>query len=168
MPGGAERVAPGQPPRGEPSTPYGAVRGDGCCGVIRTRRQKATRATKIRRKEDFIGANCRQQRPRGRRRVKRTASVECVARECFGTQLQGCSGWRRAARVWGRRPRRNRARSCCDGKPLESVVWLDFSEPPHRASCWPPRRVALPRADWPAGTGWRIGCGRARRGRTRA
>jgi len=98
--------------------------------VIGTRRQEAAGSPEMRRNKELIGS---KQHQGG---ASRHADGE-RGRWRFGNRLQGRSRWRRVTHAAARPRRRTRRQSCFDGKPLESVASLNFSEPSPRVSAWP-------------------------------
>jgi len=148
VPSRAERVTPDEATDSQPRAFQDTVPADRLGGIVRAGGQKAASGRQLRRDEQFVAANQLKDRsggPRGGRGV-------------FGNRLQGYSGWRRGARVWGRRQRQIHPRSCSDEKPLESVVSLDFARRRHRASSWR-RFPAGRRRHSTAGTPCNTGCG---------
>src|SRR5439155_6296536 len=102
----------------EPASSHEAIAGQRFCRIVGARRQEAARSAEMRRKKDLVASNQRQRKADG----EITAAGECFVRGCGGNRLQEQSGWRRAVPVSARRRRRNRTRSCFDGKPLVSSV----------------------------------------------
>ena len=147
MPSRAERVTPAEAARRQPGTFQDAVPANRLRGVIRAGWQKAAPSRQLRRDKQFVAADQFKDRsggPRGGQGV-------------FGNRFQGYSGWRRGARAWGQQRRQTHPRSCSDGKPLESVVSLDFARRRHRASSWR-RFPAGQRRRLPGGTPCNTGC----------
>ena len=116
--GSAERVTASQSFHRQPPTGQKPMTIHGFGGVVGARRQESTGAGKIRRNKALIESK----QAEGRSHLEPIARGEDLVRLRGGNRLQGRPGWRRAALASVRRPRRNRARSCFDEKPLESVV----------------------------------------------
>src|SRR2546427_578684 len=102
----------------EPASSRETVAAQRFCCIVGARRQEAARSAEMGRKKDLVASNHREREADG----EITAAGECVVRGCGGNRLQEQSGWRRAVPVSARRRRRNRTRSCFDGKPLVSSV----------------------------------------------
>ncbi len=146
VPGGAQRMAADQPAGGEPDAVDEAMTSDGDGRVVRAGRQEPARSAKIRRDGELVAAED----------GKRDADAKGVliaadayhARRDLDIRFQEGSGWRRAGRGWGSRRRRTPRRSCCDGKPLVSIVWRDFFERRHLVFSSPRCPVAQSRPCW--------------------
>jgi hypothetical protein len=129
MAAGTERVTATKAKRRHPHPANEPVPADRLRRVIGTRGKEAAGPPEMRRNKELIGS---KQHQGG---ASRHADGERV-RWRFGNRLQGRSRWRRATRASGRPRRRTRRQSCFDGKSLESVASLNFSEPNPRASAW--------------------------------
>src|SRR5262249_27637547 len=147
---GAERLTPRKTTSGEPGAADHAVAMNGNRGVLRARRQEAAGARKVPRKQQLVSPEQPERKTDADPGLSEIA--EGGERGGFGNRLQGRPGWRRGDRAWARRQCRSQQRFCCDGKPLESVVSLCFSEPRRRSSVSPRCRAGQYRARWPART----------------